>query len=645
MYSRKLAIAVVSALVMLFAVSACAFAENWIDSADTSWYESNPEAETFTINSAEELAGLAKLVNEGIQTFEGKTVQLGGDIDLSGKVWTAVGGYNGPNQYTINFVGTFDGQGYTISGLGEIASPECQYPLYLGLFGHIHVQKTVIKNINVVGNIIPADTTQKYYIGGIIGGTGSTNWSTTNTIIENCSFSGSIKNTTNGDVGGIAAFTYSGIKNCRVNADITSAGGNVGGIAGQIGRTIENCYFKGTISGSASRAGGIVGYSNRIGEIINCVSVCNIDLLAGNAGGVVGEIVSDIITGCAAEGDIRSSGNAGGLIGLGQVLNIEFSSSDCKVVSTSKLAGGIVGRVGQEGNSSVTISSFDGCEWLNDSAQAIPIIGNIDAVEEELEKNTSLKDKYTSTVVTDASEFHASSASFPPIVRLIENTPLNVEAGIYPTRAGNRNAITVNWSADATYLDIVPYELGQASLKGLREGTGEIIVGLSGFLGENAWTLKSITNIKLIGLTSMTLDKDEVTLSGAGSSVEITAAFSPDGVSYPVLDWTYEVLSGDGASADDIELNYLDGSAKVRVTLKNCIDGAQYRLHAATIDGSGLSADVTVNAKAAETQPPTPGNNSGGSSGGCSAAGYGILSIMALAPLCFGLGRHGREKR
>ena len=48
-------------------------AKTWGDKADTSWYVHETESE-YHIKTAEQLAGIAKLVNEGTVTFEGKTV-------------------------------------------------------------------------------------------------------------------------------------------------------------------------------------------------------------------------------------------------------------------------------------------------------------------------------------------------------------------------------------------------------------------------------------------------------------------------------------------------------------------------------------------------------------------------------------------
>lgn len=82
---------------------------------DTSWYDAQ-KAE-FTLTTPAQLLGFSQLGQSN--TFEGKTVKLGADITLNegdsaawatqapATVWTPVS----------NFAGTFDGQGYTVSGL------------------------------------------------------------------------------------------------------------------------------------------------------------------------------------------------------------------------------------------------------------------------------------------------------------------------------------------------------------------------------------------------------------------------------------------------------------------------------------------------------------------------------------------------
>ncbi|HAA25917.1 MAG TPA: hypothetical protein DCE11_07365 [Ruminiclostridium sp.] len=55
--------------------------EIWNGTADTSWYD--PSASEYTLTTAEELAGLAQLVNNKIHDFTNKTIKLGADIVLN----------------------------------------------------------------------------------------------------------------------------------------------------------------------------------------------------------------------------------------------------------------------------------------------------------------------------------------------------------------------------------------------------------------------------------------------------------------------------------------------------------------------------------------------------------------------------------
>ena len=79
---------------------------------DTSWYNTNDK--TFEIKTAAELAGLAKLVNEGTTDFDGKTIRLAADIDLGGKTWTPIGN---SAKFKFAFKGVFYGQGHIVSNL------------------------------------------------------------------------------------------------------------------------------------------------------------------------------------------------------------------------------------------------------------------------------------------------------------------------------------------------------------------------------------------------------------------------------------------------------------------------------------------------------------------------------------------------
>ena len=84
--SLLLALCLVMALVPMTAFAEGTSVDNWDGSADTSWYTSAPDASAYHISTAEQLAGLAQLVNAdpGTTNFAGKTFYL--DNDLAGRV-------------------------------------------------------------------------------------------------------------------------------------------------------------------------------------------------------------------------------------------------------------------------------------------------------------------------------------------------------------------------------------------------------------------------------------------------------------------------------------------------------------------------------------------------------------------------------
>jgi len=74
------------------------------------------ESGVYEIGTAKQLLNFAQEVNKGTGTFDGKTVVLTNNIDLSGYAWTPIGAGEVDGKW-IGFNGSFDGQGYTISNL------------------------------------------------------------------------------------------------------------------------------------------------------------------------------------------------------------------------------------------------------------------------------------------------------------------------------------------------------------------------------------------------------------------------------------------------------------------------------------------------------------------------------------------------
>ena len=146
------------------------------DGIDTSWYTDAKEGtgtadKPYEISTAAQLAGLAKLVNDGTTDFDGKTIRLTADIDLNNQVWTPIG------TSQKKFAGTFDGDGHTINGLYINKAST-----YQGLFGCI-TKDAVIRNLIATGKV---DAGSQTNVGGIVGAT--VNGAT----VQNCGFYGAV---------------------------------------------------------------------------------------------------------------------------------------------------------------------------------------------------------------------------------------------------------------------------------------------------------------------------------------------------------------------------------------------------------------------------------------------------------------------
>ena len=137
-------------------------------STDTSWYNDNDTE--FTLTTVEQFVGFRDLVDAG-NTFEGKTVKLGVDIDLKNIAFDPIGfGYYKDekrveeNDVLVSdtntvFLGTFDGGNHTIYNLyencWELDPDKTNYGTYTystagaGLFAS--VKDATIKNIAING--------------------------------------------------------------------------------------------------------------------------------------------------------------------------------------------------------------------------------------------------------------------------------------------------------------------------------------------------------------------------------------------------------------------------------------------------------------------------------------------------------------
>lgn len=130
----------------------------WTGSANTEWY--NDVDTEFVITSAEELAGLAQVVNSGTDTFTGKTVKLAASIDLNDAPWTPIGikSAEGEKAFTRTFNGSFIADGNTIYNLYVVGGNA------LGLFGRTGTGAH-IEGVNIDGAYISGED----YVGAVAG--------------------------------------------------------------------------------------------------------------------------------------------------------------------------------------------------------------------------------------------------------------------------------------------------------------------------------------------------------------------------------------------------------------------------------------------------------------------------------------------
>lgn len=274
--------------------------DNWDGSADTSWYTSAPDASEYHISTAEQLAGLAQLVNAdpGTTNFAEKTFYLENDLDLSGNEWISIGTGKGGSDPEYSFCGVFDGQDHVISNLYSHESyiegaDESHNLLRNALFGSVYNGE--VKKLGVANAEIWIDPKDNSAAGkGIL-----VDWMGKSKI-TNCWTSGSICSGSKieKNIGGIVGVTEQGctISGCYSTATLTGNFTNsegyytepnpadwpcdtIGGIVGARfdgNLTVTDCWFDGKIVVNSLQAavGGIVGYTDDqlgSGTVNNCM--------------------------------------------------------------------------------------------------------------------------------------------------------------------------------------------------------------------------------------------------------------------------------------------------------------------------------------------------------------------------------------
>ncbi len=413
------------------------------------------EINPFLIESAENLAYMAYVVNKGYNT-EGVYFKLTTDIDLNGsedQPWIPIGlgdrwfsddgcdrkpsmGWFYDDGFPC-FRGHFDGGDHFI------------YNIYVdsegyaaGLFGAALGKRenpTVIENVFVAsGTVVGAISC----CGGILGK-------------------------------GIADSLV--VSRCWNGASIN--GNTVGGIVGEGTSHVVNCYNVGDVTGE-SIAGGIVGFD--AGVIEECYNTGTIQCAVQAAGGILGRTISSTIHNCYNTGTVSAMGGeegyfpaAGGLLGFSMRTSTVTNSYNVGEISCTNHSGCLIGS--QMGSCTVENSYY-----LNTCAES--------------EYGTSSSEEYMRT-----QEFVDSlnAGNRNPIWAMDEN---NINDG-FPVLAGNNLAVAETLNA--------PFKVYPNPAQGQFTVEGSGIVIVRDLLGQTLLTreINSQITIQLPqGLYFLTLD-------------------------------------------------------------------------------------------------------------------------------------------
>lgn len=164
----------------------------------------------------------------------------------------------------VNFSGTFDGNGYSISGLYAVGSTQ------VGFIGNT-TATAVIKNLTIKDSHFEADTTVAGIVAFVTPGTPDAPAYIT---IENCvNYAEIVINKKEGNSGGILGevittakkenLVVANISKCVNYGNVTSKTGNgyIGGVVGRLSGagTVSECANFGTITGASAIVGGVLG--------------------------------------------------------------------------------------------------------------------------------------------------------------------------------------------------------------------------------------------------------------------------------------------------------------------------------------------------------------------------------------------------
>ncbi|MEG1543849.1 MAG: right-handed parallel beta-helix repeat-containing protein, partial [Tannerellaceae bacterium] len=382
--------------------------------ADWSGFTENVTANgsVYTITTPGQLAWIAAQVNqEPSNSFTGKTVKLGADIDLAGHNWNPIG-----KDKKHPFLGTFDGGNKSIKNMIVNIDVHAQENVfaYGGLFGIVKGE-AAIKNVSIVSGRVTVKADKEAYAGALIAFTMdetnpfkgnisnchssipvSSEITTTTTGYSNA-FAGGLVGNLGNDAKGNNSTYLATVTNCSTSGSVTAKAGLVatngvlaGGIAGRMqSSNILNCNTSGAImseGGSTPHAGGLVGHVSYTSTIKNCYSTSNVSSTSMNTsdaysivGGISGTLSKDSkVENCYATGALSaglpatigiwtiSQVWAGGIVGY--TMNTGSGISNCAALNAS---------ITISGNAAIQETAKSACRILGQNDGQSSLSGNL----------------------------------------------------------------------------------------------------------------------------------------------------------------------------------------------------------------------------------------------------------------------------
>lgn len=360
-------------------------------------------SDPYLVDSAEDLVSLATLCNSADTNaaYANKVYQQICDIDMSGVTLTPIGS---TDQYA--FAGTYDGGGFTISGLDVTPSATTEACALFGYAVQANISNLTIKDMTnhstaeksagFIGVSYGSTITDcalegqlnlyNIYSGGIIGWMdggrvanckvtgrvennvagitwnsqkntaitgGFVGYAHNEAVIERCTLLGDVAVMGRYAAGIVARLEDSTVRGCTIRnaSEISSISHYCGGIvAMMVGNTslISDCRFEGRVNSGYTITGGIVG-SITAGKVCNCIATSTSSVAddVNNVGGIAGEIQTATATDIALIDNCASYGNVEGAFSVAGIVGHIGHSADgayAGVTNCATIGGKIISK-------------------------------------------------------------------------------------------------------------------------------------------------------------------------------------------------------------------------------------------------------------------------------------------------------------